>query len=203
MTVGKRVHALFLERFMGRYETLVESRKRELFAGLRGDVLEIGPGAGSNFRFYAGAVRVLGVEPNPYLHPYLRRKAEARGLLLSLVASLAEALPVPDNSADAVVSTLVLCSVRDPARVLSEIRRVLKPGGQFAFLEHVAAEPGSRTRRRQEWIRPFWRCAADGCHPDRETAQAIESAGFRRTEIDRFRLNLPVIGPHLAGRALK
>ena len=81
MSLGKRVHALFLERFMGRYERLVEPRKRDLLGGLEGDVLEIGPGAGSNFRFYDRGVRLLGVEPNPNLHPDLRRKADTRGLV--------------------------------------------------------------------------------------------------------------------------
>lgn len=193
MSLGKRLYAFGLDRFMGRYERLVESRKRELIGGLRGVVFEIGPGTGSNLRFYDRTVLLTAVEPNRHMHPYLDRKAKAHNLDVTIVSDVAEGLPAPGDSVDAVVSTVVL----------AEVRRVPKPGGQFVFLEHVAADPGTKTRRRHEWIRPVWRCIADGCNPNRETRREIDRAGFREANYERFRLDLPVVGPHLAGVAVK
>jgi ubiquinone/menaquinone biosynthesis C-methylase UbiE len=113
----------------------------------------------------------------------------------------AEALPAADASADAVVSTLVLCTVRDVPRALAEVRRVLRPGGRFVFVEHVLAPPRTRTRAVQRLVRPVWPLLADGCHPDRDIERAIRDAGFARVEVTRFRAPVPVIGPHVAGVA--
>src|SRR5690242_6004104 len=100
------------------------------------------------------------------MHRHLREAAERTQIPIEIRTLMAERLPAEDDSVDAVVSTLVLCSACDPARVLREIRRVLKPGGRFVFLEHVAAPQGTRLRTVQRWIRPVWRRIADGCHPD-------------------------------------
>lgn len=200
---GQWVHAHFLEWWNSRYERLVSDRKRHLLGNLSGEVMEIGAGTGPNLAFYPSGVSLTAVEPNPYMHRYLRRKAETQGLPLEILQEVAERIPSESDRFDAVVSTLVLCSVRQPTEVVAEIRRVLKPGGRFVFIEHVAAEPGSTTRRRQEWIRPFCQCLADGCHPDRETWLTIDAAGFRQVAYTRFRLDLPVVGPHIAGYAVK
>jgi len=140
--LGSHIHAWVLAHLGVRYERMVADRKRALFAGLDGSVLEIGPGTGPNLVYYPPGIRWLGVEPNPYMVPYLRTAAARAGLPVDLRPGMAERLPAEDNSMDTVVSTLVLCSVHDPDGVLREIRRVLKPGGQFLFLEHVAAPPG-------------------------------------------------------------
>ena len=116
----------------------------------------------------------------------------------------AGALPFPDASIDVVISTLVLCSVGPELNAsLAEIHRVLRPGGRFLFLEHVAAPAGSLLRRVQRWVRPVWRGIADGCRPDQETGQAIEKTGFSRVEMERFRLQLPLVSPHVSGVAYK
>jgi ubiquinone/menaquinone biosynthesis C-methylase UbiE len=199
----KRLFAWMLAHGMGRYEQAMGERKRALLAPLRGCVVEIGPGAGVNLHSFAPDVEWIGIEPNPWLHPYLRQEAARLGRSIELHSGTAEAIDLPDASADAVVSTLVLCSVSDPARVLEEVLRVLKPGGRFVFLEHVAAPCGSGLRRLQRLLRPGWRVIADGCRPDRETWRAIEQAGFRRVEIEHFRGPIPVIRPHIAGTAEK
>ncbi|HWP84603.1 MAG TPA: class I SAM-dependent methyltransferase [Terriglobia bacterium] len=200
---GKRVHAWLLARFGGRYEQMVAERKRRLFADLDGDILEIGPGAGPNLIYYPKNCRWIGVEPNPFMHPYLRQAAGRAGLRIEIRGIDAERLPAEDESIDAVVSTLVLCSVREPERVMQEILRVLKPGGRFVFVEHVAAPQGTRLRQVQRFLRPAWKRLADGCHLDRETGPLIERAGFSRVTYDSFRLPLGPVSTQIAGWAIK
>jgi len=187
------------------YERQVVDRKRALLGPLRGDVVEIGPGAGPNLAHFAEGVRWVGFEPNPYMHAYLRREAENRGAAVDVRYTAAEQLDLPDASADAVVSTLVLCSVDDLAATLRQILRVLRPGGKFVFIEHVAAPRGTRLRRWQDRIEPIWRVIGDGCHPNRETWAAIEKAGFADVKCEHFgvRLHVPLEAPHIAGVAVK
>ena len=179
---------------------LYGDRKRRLFEGVGGTVVEIGAGAGPNADYLAPGTRWLVAEPNVYFHPGLRRRAAARGLELELLDGTAEALPLADGSADAVVSTLVLCSVADPEAVLAEARRVLRPGGRLVVLEHVAAEGALGAWQRA--LRAPWGWLADGCDPHRHTARAIEAAGFARVDLERFRAPLGLVAPHVAGVAI-
>jgi SAM-dependent methyltransferase len=197
----KRFQAWALSLRSPRYDGLVAARKLALFSPLEGTVLEIGPGAGANLPFFRTDVRWIGVEPNPFLHPTLEETATRLGRDIELRAGTAEQLPVPSQSVDAVVGTLVLCSVHDPAAALREVLRVLRPGGRFVFMEHVAAPRGSVRRFVQRLLRPFWTFAADGCHLDRDTAATIRAAGFRAVMADHFDLPIGVIGPHVAGTA--
>jgi SAM-dependent methyltransferase len=189
-----------------RYERLVAPHKRALFArlgtaGPAPTVVEIGPGAGPNLAYLPPAARYVAFEPNRFMHPHLARAARAAGLAAEIRTLPAERLDLPDSSADAVVCTLVLCSVADPRTVLAHVRRVLRPGGVFLFIEHVAAPHGSCLRRVQRALRPAWRLLGDGCEPDRETDAAIEAAGFARVSIERVRLPIPVVSPHIVGWA--
>ena len=180
-----------------------DERKAALLGTLRGDVLEIGPGPGTNLAYYSPDVRWQGLEPNSAMFPYLHREAQRLGLSVHLRAGHAEHLEAADDTYDAVVSTLVLCSVRDQEQALREIRRVLKPGGCFVFIEHVAAHQGSGLRRVQQLFKPVWKPLGDGCHPDRETWAAIEQAGFSRVQLEHFRVSMPIASPHIAGVAVK
>lgn len=182
---------------------LVADRKRALLSNLQGNVLEIGPGTGPNLAYYAPGIRWIGIEPNPHMHSYLRAEAARLGLAVDLRTGTAERLAAADAGVDAVVSTLVLCSVADLPGTLREIRRVLRPGGQFVFIEHVAARRGTGLRRRQSLIRPLWRVIGDGCHPDREIGAAIAQAGFAQVDYQDFTIPVPIVGPHIAGRAVK
>jgi ubiquinone/menaquinone biosynthesis C-methylase UbiE len=181
----------------------VADRKHALLGGLRGIVLEIGAGTGANLPFLSKDVCWIGLDPNPFTPPYAREAAHASGVRAELLAGIGEQLPAFDSSVDAVISTLVLCSVEDPSVVLREVIRVLRPGGRFVFIEHVAAPPATRTRRWQKLVSPLWRRLGDGCHPARETWTWIESAGFHQVRYDTFQLPLPITGPHIAGVALK
>lgn len=185
-----------------RYEQAVAPYKRDLFGSLQGTVVEIGPGTGVNLAYYPDSVQWIGVEPNVFMHDHLRAEADRLGRTIDLRTGTAERLPVPDASVDAVVSTLVLCSVDDVAHTLGEIRRVLKPGGRFVFIEHVAAPGGTWRRRLQQVIRPLWKVIGDGCRPDRETGRRLEKAGFAHVDYQAFTAPVPVVGPHIAGVAV-
>jgi ubiquinone/menaquinone biosynthesis C-methylase UbiE len=137
------------------------------------------------------------------MHRYLRAEAERLSMRATLVRGWAEQLPLEDESMDVVVSTHVLCTVSDPERALREILRVLAPGGRFLFIEHVAAPAGTRLRRWQERLCPFWKLIAGGCHPDRETDRSISRAGFERVFLQRLSLPFPVVAPHIVGVAIK
>jgi SAM-dependent methyltransferase len=197
----KRLQAWALARRNPSYDALVAARKLALLSPIRGTVVEIGPGVGVNLPFYRTGVRWIGVEPNPFLRARVHETAARLGRDIELRSGAAEHLPVPSRSVDAVVATLVLCSVDDQEVALREVLRVLKPGGRFVFMEHVAARRGTFTRWLQRLLRPLWRFASDGCYLDRDTAAAISAAGFRTVVHDHFDLPIPVLGPHVAGTA--
>ncbi len=201
--LGKRLFAWGLAQGGAAHERLIADRKRELLGPLDGVVLEIGPGTGANLAYYRQTVRLIGVEPNPHMHGYLLREARRVGREIEMREGTAEQLAVADASVNAVVSTLVLCSVKDQLATLREVLRVLRPGGRFVFLEHVAAPQGSWNRYLQRAVRPVWSLLGDGCQPDRETWQTIEQAGFAQVAYDHFRVPVPVVSPHIAGWASK
>ncbi|MBO9998849.1 MAG: class I SAM-dependent methyltransferase [Cyanobacteria bacterium SID2] len=178
--------------------------KQSLLGKLRGRVLEIGPGAGANFKYYHPEIEWVGIEPNPFMYPHLEAEAQRYGLTqVRIETGTAEHLQVEENSIDAVVSTHVLCSVRDLDRALDEIERVLKPNGRFVFLEHVAACSGTWTRHVQNGVAPLWTNLFDRCHPNRETAAAIDRSRFTEIQYHDFQLSFPIVSPHIAGFAVK
>jgi SAM-dependent methyltransferase len=200
----KRLHARLHAIGNASYERAVAGRKRELFGALRGVVVEIGAAAGANLEHFDRGIRYVAVEPNAFAHDFLRERAGAIGLDASLHVGAAERLPLADASADAVVCSLVLCTVNDVAAALAEVRRVLKPGGVFAFVEHVAAPAGSGTRALQRAFRAPWMLIGDGCRPDRDTASAIRAAGFSSVEIAHWEAPLPaIVRPHISGVAVR
>lgn len=147
--------------------------RRKLVADARGVTIEIGCGTGRNLPLYPPAVTVIGVEPDWQA----LNRARQRAPTVPLVMARAEALPFRTGSVDTVVSSLVFCSVPDPQRGLSEIHRVLSPGGELRMLEHVRHDKPAMGRL-QDHIQPFWTWAAGGCHPNRRTEAAVERAGF-------------------------
>ncbi len=199
-----RIFAWFMARFGYKADRYLAPYKSQLFADVSGTVLEIGPGAGANLRYFAAKkVHWIGVEPNPYMNRHLAEEASRVGLRIDVLCGTAEELPVKTGSIDYAVSTLVLCSVTDQRRALSELVRVLKPGGKLVFVEHVAAPPGTLLRRIQSAVKPLWRQMGDGCNPDRETRAAIEHCGLAVSQIDEFAAPLPIVRPHISGYAIK
>jgi SAM-dependent methyltransferase len=181
-------------------------RKRELFAGLPETVLEIGPGTGANLRYYRAGTRLIAVEPNRKMHASLRKAARRYGIELELRPEGADAIGMPDASVDAVVSTLVLCTVPNPAAAIAEIHRVLRPGGRFIFLEHVRAGSGHPALRivQRAVARP-WHWLFEGCDVLRDTESALERIGWAALEVQRYRtptVFLP-INSQIAGSAVR
>jgi SAM-dependent methyltransferase len=199
--IRKRLFAAILRRGTRWHEPLVADRKRALLGDLTGDVVEIGPGTGVNLDYLRPGVRWTGVEPNAYLRADAVAEAARRGVTARVLPGVAARLPMPDRSVDAVIATLGLCSVPDQDAALAEVRRVLRPGGRFVFVEHVGAPRGTWLRRAQRLVRPLWRIVGDGCHPDRDTMAAIQRAGFARVDAEVFRLPAGLVAPHAAGVA--
>ncbi|HEX6329355.1 MAG TPA: class I SAM-dependent methyltransferase [Jiangellaceae bacterium] len=186
---------------------MAECRDRTL-AGLSGRVLEVGAGDGANFRHYpSGVSHVVAVEPEPYLRARALVRAETVGVEVEVVDGVAEDLGFADGSFDAAVVTLTLCSVDDQGRALREIHRVLRPGGELRFFEHVRAESAPMRAVQRTLDATVWPLVAGGCHTGRDTQAAIEATGFQITRLDalRFpdvRLNTPVTR-HLVGVAIR
>lgn len=203
--LAERIFAWLWGHAHNQLEKVYGKPKVALFSGLSGRVLEIGPGAGINLEHYPKDIQLTGVEPNVFMHPLLRDAAHKTGIAIEIVEGYAETLPMEDAVFDAIVSTLVLCSVFEQERVLREVLRVLRPGGKFYFIEHVAAPQGTRLRGVQDWIAPFWRCVGDGCNPNRETWQTLQQAGFSSLELEHrsFRVPLIPVRPHILGIATK
>ena len=161
--------------------------RRKLLAGLAGRVLEVGAGNGLNFAHYPpGVTEVLAVEPEPYLRGLADVAARQAPVPTRVVDGTAGALPAPDASMDAAVASLVLCSVPDQARSLAELHRVLRPGGQLRFFEHVRADTAGLARV-QRIADLLWPTLVGGCHTSRDTVTAITTAGFQITSLQRFR----------------
>ena len=158
--------------------------RRRVIPRATGRVLEIGMGSGLNLPFYGPHVaHVFGLEPSPALHRIASRRARLAPFPVDVLEAAAEAIPLEDASVDTVVSTWTLCTVADPARALSEMRRVLKPGGRLVFVEHGLA-PDPTVRRWQHGLNRVWQRVAGGCHLNRKVDEMIAAAGWNLGAVD-------------------
>jgi SAM-dependent methyltransferase len=163
--------------------------RRRLVAGLSGTVLEVGVGPGGSFRHYPREVAaVVALEPEPTLRQHALRAAGTASVPVGLVAGTAEQPPLAPGSVDAVVYSLVLCSVPDQRTALEVAFSTLRPGGDLVAYEHV------RSRRRllgflEDAVTPVWARFTGGCHPNRDTVAAVRAAGFDVHEVERFRFS--------------
>ncbi|WP_329295884.1 class I SAM-dependent methyltransferase [Streptomyces pseudovenezuelae] len=160
--------------------------RQEMLAGIHGRVIEIGAGLGSNFAHYPAQVeQVVAVEPEARLRAVAERAAAKAAVPVEVRAGRAEELPADDDNFDVAVFSLVLCTITDVPAALAEARRVLKPGGELRFYEHVRSER-PRFFRAQRLLNPLWGVLGGGCHLTRDTERAIQAAGFTVKEIRRF-----------------
>lgn len=179
--------------------------RRKLLTGLRGRVVEVGAGSGANFQHYPTSVsEVIAVEPEPYLRERAERAASEAPVSVSVAHGGADRLPGEAESFDAGVVALVLCTVPDQRSALAELYRVIRPGGELRFYEHVISESVWETRFQRIADATFWPRLAGGCHLARDTTTAIERAGFQIETFERFRYSpapfLPS-DPHVLGVA--
>jgi ubiquinone/menaquinone biosynthesis C-methylase UbiE len=184
----------------------VAEHRRRLLQHLSGRVAELGAGHGVNFPHYPGTVdEVIAIEPEPTLRRAAEAAAARAPVPVRVVAGVADALPLEDDAVDAAVVSLVLCSVPDQDRALAELRRVLRPGGELRFYEHVI--PHSQPRRALFAAADrsgLWPRFAGGCHPARDTGAAIERAGFEIEASDRLEFRVSKLEPrtpHILGTA--
>jgi SAM-dependent methyltransferase len=203
---GGRLFAAVYDRMTATAEQAgLADMRAQVLAKAQGATLELGAGTGSNLRHYPDAVTELVLtEPSEHMAKRLREKVAASGRTAELVVAPAEQLPLEDGRFDTVVATLVLCTADDPAAALREAARMLRPGGQLLFLEHVRAdEPG--LARWQDRLEGVWGYIAAGCHPNRDTLGAIEAAGLTVGDLERGRFPKapPLVRPLISGRATR
>ncbi len=207
---GKPINHPTFARIYTRVAAYAEQRggaehRRTLLAGLSGRVIEVGAGAGANFKHYPSTVtQVVAVEPEPHLRARAQQAAERAPIPVDVLEAAAESLPGPDERFDAGVVSLVLCTVPDQARALAELFRVIRPGGELRFYEHVVSERPWEARVQKLADATFWPHVAGGCHLARETTPEIERAGFAIESCERFPFKLaPLLpaDPHVIGVA--
>ena len=191
--VRGRFNAVFFS-LMGPYlEWHLRPHKRRVFGQLPSEVVELGSGVGANLRYLSAGATLVAVEPNPHMHRRLRAAADRRGIRLELHDRVAERTDLGDHSVDCVISSLVLCSVADPAGVLAEVRRILRPGGSYHFVEHVAAATRTPTRVLQRVLRRPWAWTFEGCSCERDLESIIRAAGFASVTVEPYRLHTPFV----------
>jgi ubiquinone/menaquinone biosynthesis C-methylase UbiE len=209
-TWGRGFAAIYDRGFAATEEAGLRAMRAELLAGARGKVLELGAGTGFNLEHYPEAVTELVLtEPDPHMAKRLRAKLSAAGHAgaaerdIRVLEAPAERLPVEDDSIDTAVATLVFCTIPDPNAALAELERVLKPGGQLLFIEHVRAEDPGLAHWQDRWERP-WRFIGDGCHCNRDTVATIEASGLRLSDVKQDELPKapPIVRPLVRGSAV-
>ena len=196
---------VYLRMTSGRKAKGEDEYRRRLLTGLSGAVIEVGAGNGLNFPHYPDTVeRVLAVEPEPLLRAAAIKNAAEAPVPVEVGDGVSGSLPAADESFDAGVASLVLCSVPDQARALAEFRRVIRPGGELRFYEHVVAEPRLAAGLQRVADATFWPHVGGGCHLARDTGTAIVEAGFHIESKERFSFTpgapVPPI-PHILGIA--
>jgi ubiquinone/menaquinone biosynthesis C-methylase UbiE len=191
-----RFNAWFFSTFDRYINVIARRHKQAAFAEIGSDVvIELGSGVGANLGYLPAGTRLIAIEPNLQMHERLQERAEQAGVHLELIAQGAESLPLADAAYEEVICSLVLCTVEDPDRVLAEVRRILRPGGRFRFVEHVVAPPWSPRRWLQAVLRRPWKWLFEGCTLDRDTADRIRAAGFSHVELRRERFHRSLFVP--------
>jgi SAM-dependent methyltransferase len=204
-TWGRAFAALYDWGLRSTEEAGLHGMRTGLLAEARGRVLELGAGTGVNVELYPEAVEELVlVEPDPHMAKRLRARTAQSGREATIVEASAEDLPFEGDRFDTAVATLVLCTIPDPERALSELGRVLKPGGRLLFIEHVR----SRDPRLAVWqdrLEKPWLFLGDGCHCNRDTVATISASSLRLGEVEHDRLpkSPPIVRPLVRGSATR
>jgi SAM-dependent methyltransferase len=200
------IFARFFDRFSQGMEQEVGPYRDEMLAGLSGRVLEVGAGNGMNFAHYPATVdEVVALEPEPYLREKAEAAARSAPVGVTVRDGVAHPLPLEDDSFDVAVASLVLCSVPEPDDAIAELRRVLRPGGELRFLEHVRSSRPRKARVQQVLDGAgVWPWLIGGCHTARDTLAALEHAGFTLERVRRVDVGAAAnpANPHVVGVAV-
>jgi ubiquinone/menaquinone biosynthesis C-methylase UbiE len=203
-TWGRLFAAVYDRALRSSEEAGLADRRAALLSRASGRAIEVGAGTGLNLRHYPAAVTELVLtEPDPLMARRLRARLGEAGVPAELVEAPAERLPFPDASFDTAVFTLVLCTVPEPDRALAEVARILRPGGQALFLEHVRSRDPRLARWQDRLERP-WRFVGDGCHCNRDTLATLEASPLAVEEVEHGELPkaVPIVEPLVVGRAV-
>jgi ubiquinone/menaquinone biosynthesis C-methylase UbiE len=187
--------------FASIYDKMLASEEKKYLGAIRedmlkdvtGDVLEVGAGTGANFQYYRKGAHVVAIEPDPYMLQRAQERAANAAVDIDLRQVAADQLPFPDAAFDFVIATLVLCSVSDPRKVLSEIYRVLRPGSEYRLYEHVRYRNpiGGLV---QDAVTPVWQWFGAGCHPNRDAERLVRESGFEVVSAQRL-THVPPVPP--------
>lgn len=174
--------------FMHSFERKLFKKRKNLLSNLKGDVLEVGSGTGVNFKFYSPEARVLAVEPSAAMIQVARTKVSKKNNVEFFNLGVTDPEMddhIADKSLDAVVSTLVMCTIPNPHRAIANFKRWLKPGGKLIVMEHIhASKPINR--KFQTVFNPIWRTFGEGCNLNRNTDELIKGAGFKALHEEYF-----------------
>ena len=169
-------------------EKVLAERRKALLSGLKGNILEVGAGTGVNFPFYSKDAKVLAIEPSPYMLGQAREKKQDKANIRLLQASVEKCFEdevIQQSSLDAVVCTLVLCTIPDPQQALNYFHHWLKPDGKLIVLEHIKSQVPWKAKV-QDVVTPAWKIIGEGCHLNRKTDRMIRQAGYQTLNEDYF-----------------
>lgn len=201
---GHRLFAAVYDPVVAPFERRIAPQRRWLAADLHGRVLDIGVGTGAMFPFLAAsdAEAVVGVEPDPHMRRRAVERARECGLSVTIHPTGAESLPLADDSVDVVIAALVFCTIPDFDAALDEVARVLKPGGEFRFLEHVRGDGWNA--RLQSTVQPVWGHLAAGCQLDRATDERfLADERFETVAFEELDAGIPPVAPIVRGRLVR
>ena len=188
----------------GLERTILPEHRRYLARDLSGSVLDLGAGTGAMFPYLDSGenVELYGIEPDPHMRRQAKEKAAELDLDIDIRSAGAENLPFDDGTFDVVIASMVFCTIPDVDTALDEVARVLKPGGEFRFLEHVHSDGG--LGKIQNLATPVWRKLAGGCHLNRETSSAFsDHSSLEIAELDRLDMGVGLVQPFIRGTAEK
>ena len=191
--IYSKLFAKFYDFFMNSFEKKIEKDRKIMLNNLRGTVLDVGSGTGVNFEYFNDNVKVFAVEPSKYMQDKSIAKVGKKNIELLNFGINDEKLKdiIKENSLDAIVSTLVLCTIPNPEFALENFKKWLKPNGKLIILEHIHSDKKIRAKF-EDFINPLWNIVGDGCNLNRHTDELIKEKGFYALNESYFTLGLRI-----------